>query len=170
MINFPNVIVLNGTSSSGKTSLAAALQETLEAIYMRVSMDAFWEAFPQKAFAPEVLAQTGPRGIAGFFRCITALADADNKVIVDIVLAEKKWAEEFVHLLQPYHPFYVGVHCPLEELERREQARGDREMGLARQQVNLAHLHVAYDMEVNTLAGNPEQCAEEIKERLAARA
>jgi chloramphenicol 3-O-phosphotransferase len=29
----------------------------------------------------------------------------------------------------------VGVHCPLQELERREQERGDRAPGLAARQI-----------------------------------
>lgn len=163
---FPDVIVLNGTSSSGKTSLAAALQETLDEIYMHVSIDVFWGAFPQKAFAPDVIEQTGLCGVAGFLRCIATLVGAGNKVIVDLVLADKKWAEECVLTLQPFHVLWVGVHCPLEELERREQARGNRAIGTARQQVNAVHLHVPCDIEVDTLESSPEQCAEKIKQRL----
>ena len=170
MMIFPDVIVLNGTSSSGKTSLAAALQETLEEIYMHVSIDAFWKAFPQKAFAPDVIEQTGLCGVAGFLRCIATLAGTGNKVIVDLVLADKKWAEECVLLLQPYSTLWVGVQCPLEELERREQARGNRAIGLARQQMHAVHLHVPCDIEVDTLESSPEQCAEKIKHRLVAAA
>lgn len=166
MLIFPDIIVLNGTSSSGKTSLAAALQESLEAIYMRLSIDAFWGTLPQKAFAPEIIEQIGPPVVTGFHHCLAALASVGNKVIVDTVLADKKWAEECVLILRPYHTFYVGVHCPLEELERREQARGDREIGLARHQLNTAHLHLSYDIEVDTLKSSPEQCADKIKQHL----
>ena len=165
---FPDVIVLNGTSSSGKTTLASALQETLDAIYMHVSIDAFFGAFPQKAFKPEFIEQTGLHGLPGFFRCIAALADTGNKVIVDIVLADKRWAEECVLLLQPFYTLWVGVHCPLEELERREQARGDRKIGMARQQSDEVHLHVPCDIEVDTLESSPAECAAKIKQRLLA--
>ena len=167
---FPDVIVLNGTSSSGKTTLAAALQETLPEIYMCLSIDAFWRTLPQKAFAPDVIAQIGPSVVTGFHRCLAALASVGNRVIVDTVLADKKWAEECVLLLQPYSTLWVGVQCPLEELERREQARGNRAIGLARQQMHAVHLHVPCDIEVDTLESSPEQCAEKIKHRLVAAA
>lgn len=169
MILFPDVIILNGTSSSGKTTLAAALQEMLPEIYMCLSIDAFWGTLPQKAFAPDVIAQIGPSVVTGFHSCLAALASVGNKVIVDTVLAEKKWAEECLLILQPHQTLYVGVHCPLEELERREQARGDRALGLARHQWNHVHLHVPYDLEVSTLENSPEQCAEKILQHLVTR-
>jgi len=165
-MNFPDVIVLNGTSSSGKTSLAIALQETLEESYMHLSIDAILGTLPQRAFTPDVIVQTVHRGMAGFHRCIAALASTGNKVIVDIVFENKEWAEECILLLQPYNALFVGVHCLLEELERREQARGNRTIGMARRQLNHVHLRIQYDIEVNTLENTPEQCAEQIKQHL----
>jgi len=43
----------------------------------------------------------------------------------------------------------VGVHCPLEELERREIARGDRRIGEAKTDFETAHLCCEYDMRLN---------------------
>jgi chloramphenicol 3-O phosphotransferase len=169
-MRFPDVIVLNGTSSSGKTHLATALQETLREVYMRVSLDAFIDMLPRKAFASNNLVQIFNDCQAGFHRCIAALVSAGNKVIVDTVLDSKEWTEDCICLLEPFHTLYVGVHCPLEELERRENARGDRDMGLAKSQLPLVHLHVQYDIEVNTLENSPEQCAEQIQQHLLSHA
>lgn len=166
-MNFPEAIVLNGPSSSGKSSLAKALQERLEAVYMHLSIDAFWGTLPQKAFAPEVIAEIGPPVITGFHCCLAALAGSGNKIIVDTVLVNQKWAEECVGLLRPYHTLYVRVCCPLAKLERREQARGDREIGSARQQLGQIDLYVRHDLEVNTLENSPVQCAEQIRQHLA---
>ena len=167
-MSFPDVIVLNGPSSSGKSTLAKALQERLEAVYMHLSIDAFWGSLPQKAFAPETIAQIGPPVVTGFHHCLAALAGSGNKIIVDTVLTDKKWAEECIDLLRPYRTLYVRVCCPLAELERREQARGDREIGLARQQLSQIDLFIRHDLEVNTLESSPEQCAEKIRQHLAA--
>jgi chloramphenicol 3-O phosphotransferase len=57
--------------------------------------------------------------------------------------------------------FLVGVHCPLEELERRERARGDRGVGDARRDLETVHTFCAYDLEVDSTAP-PEQNAARI--------
>jgi chloramphenicol 3-O phosphotransferase len=169
-MNVPDVIVLNGTSSSGKTCLAKALQEALNECYLHVSLDTFINMLPQKAFSSENIVPIFNYCESGFLRCITALVSTGNKVIVDTVLDSKERTDECVGLLQPYPTLFVGVHCPLEELERREQTRGDREVGLAKHQLSQVHLHARYDIEVNTLGNSPEQCAEQIKQYLLTQA
>lgn len=56
----------------------------------------------------------------------------------------------------------MGVQCPLEELERRELARGDRHIGLAKSQYALIHSHGEYDLTVNTFDSSTLECTEEI--------
>jgi chloramphenicol 3-O phosphotransferase len=40
---------------------------------------------------------------------------------------------------------FVGVHCAVGELERRERIRGDRVVGTAAKQINLVHLDTVYE-------------------------
>ena len=61
----------------------------------------------------------------------------------------------------------VGVHCPLEELERRETIRGDRPSGYARFQIDLVHTHAPYDAEVNTGTQTTEEAVGVIRTALA---
>ena len=42
------VILLNGTSSSGKTTLAKALQDKLAEPFMYVSLDGFFHLYPER--------------------------------------------------------------------------------------------------------------------------
>jgi len=58
---------------------------------------------------------------------------------------------------------FVGVHCPLEELEQRERARDDRPIGQARAQLAYVHRQETYDVEVDTHAG---KAAESIVRRV----
>ena len=45
----------------------------------------------------------------------------------------------------------VGVRCDVVELERREQSRGDRPLGLARRSLHACHANgLPYDVELNT--------------------
>ena len=82
------IILLNGISSAGKTSIAKVLARTMEAPYLQVSIDAFEEMLPDRyeeggPFAWEALF---PQLLAGFHRSIAALASAGNNLIVDHVM------------------------------------------------------------------------------------
>ncbi len=46
-----NVVVLNGASSAGKSSIAKALQEIMDAPYLHMGSDHFLPRVPQKFFA-----------------------------------------------------------------------------------------------------------------------
>ena len=71
-----------------------------------------------------------------------------------------------VHALAPFSVLFVGVLCSLDELERREVARGDRSLGLARGMITLAHEHAVYDLTVDTAAMTAGEFAQAIKARL----
>ena len=54
---------------------------------------------------------------------------------------------------------FVGIYRPLEELERREKARGDRKPGQARIQFEQVHAQALYDVKVDTSMLSPDACA-----------
>ena len=92
-----------------------------------------------------------------------ALAAAGNHLIIDEVLTGEE-RTEYATLLAPYDVFRVGVRAPLDVLEAREAARGDRLIGLARWQFGRVHRDMAYDLEVDTSAETPLACAERIRD------
>ncbi|MBC6467476.1 chloramphenicol phosphotransferase CPT family protein [Actinomadura alba] len=154
------VILLNGASSSGKSTLAKALQRTLGEPFLHVSSD----QFVATGMLPDRREESGPfnwwsqmrpRFFAGFHRCLPALAEAGNDLIVEHVIEFPAWRDELARLLAHLDVFLVGVHCDLDELDRRERARGDRRMGEGRSHVeeNLMHTFGPYDLEVDTTAG-----------------
>ena len=55
-----------------------------------------------------------------------------------------------LRLLDRVDVFFVGLHCPLAELERRELQRGDRRAGEARQDHGVVHNACTYDIEVDS--------------------
>ncbi|MNP75121.1 Chloramphenicol 3-O phosphotransferase [compost metagenome] len=57
---------------------------------------------------------------------------------------------------------FIGVICSKEELIRREQIRGDRQIGLANSQFDKVYCFNEYDLEVNTEELSPIECAEKI--------
>ena len=156
------IILLNGASSSGKSTLAKALQAQLETPHVTLAEDDFWFKLPEGDHPFEVRY----RLYYGFMSCIAALAERGNYVIVDTVADDRDALREFARLLSPYRVLFVGVHCALPVLEEREQARGDRTPGTARRQFEHVHTHTPYDIEVDTSQATLIECIESI---LAAR-
>ncbi|MCW2943245.1 MAG: chloramphenicol phosphotransferase, partial [Actinomycetia bacterium] len=67
----------------------------------------------------------------GFHRAVAGMSAAGNHVVVDYVLSQRWRLLDCLDLFTAGSVVLVGVHCPLLELERREQVRGDRTPGLA---------------------------------------
>jgi len=112
-----------------------------------------------------------PKLLSGFHHSLVALAQCGNNMIVDHVLVEGEephhWLTECLTLLAPFDVCFVGVRCSLEELERREQQRGDRPTGLARWQYTRIHRQVIYDIEVDTSSHTAGECATRIQAALS---
>jgi hypothetical protein len=73
---------------------------------------------------------------------------------------ELDWARmrpaDLVELLAPLDVFFVGVHCPLPELERRERQRGDRRPGEARRDFHVVHRFTEYDLTIDATQPNED--------------
>ena len=173
---FPQIILLNGASSAGKTTLGRALQAHLPHPYFYFSSDQLVEAqvLPavdrQADAGPWAWRTVRPRFFDGFHRCIAALAAAGNPLIVEHVLERQAWCDALVRLLAPFDVFFVGVHCPLDELERRERLRGDRQPGEGRAHLaDGVHTWGPYDFTVDTAALTPAANAARIAAALPSR-
>ena len=63
----------------------------------------------------------------------------------------RSWYIDLVTLLRHHSVFFVGVHCEINELERRERLRGDRKVGEGRLHLeDGVHTWGRYDIEVDT--------------------
>lgn len=85
-------------------------------------------------------------------------------LIVEHVIEFPAWRDELAQLLAHLDAFLVGVYCDLDELDRRERARGDRRIGEGRSHVeeDLIHTFGPYDVEVDTTAGVSATLAESV--------
>jgi len=108
------------------------------------------------------------RFLAGWYGCIRALALAGNSIIADAGFLEMAWLLTQIEALDGIEALYVGVRCPLAEVERREIARGDRAIGYARAQYDRVYQYGPYDVEVDTSVLGPEAIAAIIQRALAA--
>jgi chloramphenicol 3-O phosphotransferase len=154
------IIMLNGASSSGKSTLAAALRSVLDEPFLHVSSDQFVAAgmLPTRREdgGPfDWWHQVRPRFFAGFHRCLPALATAGNDLIVEHIIEFRAWRHDLATLLSDLDVFLVGVHCTPDELDRRERVRGDRRIGEGRTHVEVDGIHTfgSYDHDVDTSEG-----------------
>ncbi|MDY0872600.1 chloramphenicol phosphotransferase CPT family protein [Dongia rigui] len=176
------IVILNGVGSVGKTSIAKALQEITATPFLHVSMDVFCEMLPPAYFdhpdgmrfiteiadgKPSVAIHSGPvmaRLMDGMRHAIAALAKSGNDLIVDDVMLGDT-VDAYRKVLAPYRVHWVGVMASLAVLEAREQARGDRLIGLARWQFDRVHAGQRYDLEIDTNDITPAAAAALIKAR-----
>jgi len=164
------ILFLNGASSSGKSSIAKALQAMTEQPCFHLCIDDYLGALQKDLWdRQEIVRREWPHIIAGFHAAAAAIARTGNLVIVDDVLEkEPPWIENLLTLFEGLDVLFVGVHCPLAELERRERARGDRKRGMARLQFDQVHAQALYDVEVDTAELSPQACAKRIVDCMAA--
>lgn len=164
------IVLLNGTSSSGKSSLAADFIKK-RPDYFHFAFDDFdlvIERMENRDLEDQHLIPVPTEYY--FHRSIAMFADSGINLVVDHVLHDEPTSNDFFATLQNYDVLLVGVHCPLEELERRERERGDRLNGLAFRQLEVVHRDKVYDVEVDTHRNTSDECVLRILDVLEKRA
>lgn len=153
-----NIILLNGASSAGKTTLCKHIRDIIPAPFIHFSLDFIMfdaDVLPKKRNVPELgitWKQMRPNIFEGFYRCLPAFLSAGNNLLVDIIIENENQKERLLELLSTYDAFFVGVHCSLEVLWEREKTRGDRRVGDAEQDFKTVHSFLNYDLEINSEA------------------
>ncbi len=188
MINKPvQIIYLNGPSSSGKTTLAKALQHAFEEPFLHVGIDKIIGWMPEKvndwtggeapigyswkksedAFGnPIQELQAGPyaQKIGKTFQeVVLALAKMGHHIVIDDVSFGKQQLDEWKKALKGFQVLWVGVNAPLPVLEQREKERGNRILGSARGQFHKVHVDASYDLEIDTHQASIGENVEKIK-------
>ncbi|MEP0390515.1 MAG: hypothetical protein ABJ205_09015 [Erythrobacter sp.] len=153
------VVILNGVSSSGKSSLAFEIQRISRVPFLRCSLDAFWDMTPANIPAGS---HSFPRMKEAMAKSVAALALTDCNVVVDVILRGRGDCDAFLAHLNAIDLMLVKVKCNREELARREIARGDRKHGLALSQLATTHQGVDYNLIVDTASTSPHMGAQSI--------
>ncbi|MFH9423759.1 chloramphenicol phosphotransferase CPT [Streptomyces sp. NPDC017529] len=174
-----DVVVLNGGSSSGTSTLVRQLQEILPRPWLTFGVDSFIEALPPSLVTPEAsatapglgLAPDGSITVGPVFRTlqddwrqgVAAVARAGTGVLLDeVFLGGGASQEPWRRALEGLSVLWVGVRCAPATAAAREAARGDRVTGMAASQAELVHRGVHYDMEVDTTGTDTLTCARRI--------
>ena len=187
------VILLNGSSSSGKTTLAKALQHAIVEPLQHVALDQFRDGMPDRIRG--LNSPTGTPGASGLNvvprdvdgeplthiefgeigekvlramrRSVLALAAEGVSVVLDDLLFKPTYLHDYAVALEGIPTYLIGVRCPLDVVEAREAERVGRFPGTARSHFESIHAHGApYDLEVDTSRCTPAECAEQVVKRL----
>lgn len=166
-----HVILLNGGSSSGKTTIATNLQDILPSSWLRLGVDTLIDALPRRLLTSTTGIEFGAGGSvrpgedfrrleSAWMRGVAAMVRAGARVIVDDVFvsgvdARDRWQEALAGL----SVLWVGVRCDPAVATERERVREDRVTGMAALQARMVHVDIAYDIEVDTTDTPPADCA-----------
>ncbi|WP_328917081.1 MULTISPECIES: chloramphenicol phosphotransferase CPT [unclassified Streptomyces] len=168
------VIVLNGGSSAGKSTLVRCLKEILPDPWISFGVDDLIERLPPSMLESESGLTFGPRGEVyvgddfmrlqnAWMRGIAAMAGAGARIVLDEVLLGGGVAQERTRqYLDGLDVLWVGVRCAPEIAAEREIARGDRVIGMAVSQAEIVHEGVVYHIEVDTGRTESLECARAI--------
>ena len=174
------VVVINGGSSSGKTTLARRLQSSLAVPWLLLGIDLFMWTLPAAMMSrPEGLSvhdgvitrgDEFMRLYAGFRDAVAALARSGIDVLLDEVLLDppvdrQLWSDA----LHDLDVCWVGVRCAPDIAATREAERGDRPPGAARHQAMAVHEGMDYDIDVDTAALDEQAAFDVIADALRRR-
>ena len=159
------IILLNGVSSAGKTSLSRKIQELAAEPVFHLSIDVFEYMVSKKHLEADFWLHLN-QAASAMHHTIALFSDMGLNVVVDTVLIDipeaANWLHECVATFDGYPTLFVGVHCTPDELDRREKARTDRKPGQARWQLDKVHRHGLYDVEVDTHRLSLEESAKKV--------
>jgi chloramphenicol 3-O phosphotransferase len=163
------IILLNGVSSSGRSSIGRALLPLLPDPWFLVPVDAIGamrSTVHTRVLDDAEIGEMLRRTRLGYHRAVAALAGAGNDVIMDYPLSEQWRVDDLLDTLTGYDVTLVEVRCAQEELDRRERSRGDRPTGLARSQTAV-YTHGESDIVVDTTNTGAHDCATAIADELS---
>ena len=160
------MILLNGSSSSGKSTLAKALQALIEEkaseTYEIVSIDDFL-----RMTSEEVIYEDDVFEISGSLcKKVMQMFQENEGVIIDHVITSERIFNQLKETVSPNRLWLVDVTCPLEIIRKREQERGDRCPGSAEASYTYLFPKVGYDLTVDTHFMSISECANKILEEI----
>ena len=164
------IIVLNGGSSSGKSTIARCLQRRLATPWLVMGVDDLIAAMPEQGITDGSLLRFGESGQveigpewrrleAAWYAGLSAMAASGVGVILDeVFLGGAESQKRMRAFLGGLEVLWVGVLCPGQLAAAREILRPERVTGMAESQALIVHKGVDYDVTVDTSDSTPEEC------------
>jgi chloramphenicol 3-O phosphotransferase len=187
-LNPGKIIILNGAPRSGKTSIAAVIQDSFEGVWVNLGVDQAMQTTPAR-FRPGIgLRPGGERPdleplvvtlYAALYESVAAHSRLGLNVVVDVghhdsYATPRGILPDCARRLRGLPALFVGVRCPLTVILERRRSTGypagspsDAEPPLpVRRWQEAVHRPGIYDLEVDTSLLSPAACAERIRRHL----
>jgi chloramphenicol 3-O phosphotransferase len=182
-----SVVILNGASSAGKTTIAASFRDRRAVdgeLWVLIGIDDYLSKLPVewldlglpggpgarasdglglRPAADGLVLHVGPvcrRLLRAYYGAVAVAARAGLNVLVDEVVVDETAWHDWQAVLAGLSVVWVGIRCSREVAEAREQRRGDRPPGMTRAQVWTVHEHARYDAEIDTTELTPGQAGD----------
>jgi chloramphenicol 3-O phosphotransferase len=181
------IIILNGAPRSGKSCIAAEIQNTFAGVWINLGVDRYKPMIPDRyqpgiglrpggerpEFEPVILNlyKAMYESIAAHSRLgINVVADVGHH---DIYSTKMQIFPQCAKMLVDYPVLVVGVRCPIEEIMRRREETSYlsyAEDGSIPAPILMwqeaVHTPGIYDLEVDTSAYSPAEIAGQIRENM----
>jgi chloramphenicol 3-O phosphotransferase len=185
------VIILNGPSGSGKSSIQKEFQKLMMPnLWVKVGIDTlfdavmpditlenmhFWQSANPIRWIEEskdnegnkiitlYLGEQGNRLAYAMNSAIAAYACNGYKVIVDYIAYRQEWLQDLEEKLKTAKTYYIAVDISLETLEQREEARGTSPKGHARSHYATVYGAKHYDLRVNSEKYSAQEIAQQLQ-------
>jgi chloramphenicol 3-O phosphotransferase len=181
------IVILNGTPRSGKSSIATVIQNTYEGVWMNLGVDRFKEMTPER-YQPGIGLRPGgerpdlePLIVILYHAMYEAIAQHSRlglNVVVDVGHHDAYSVPlgilpNCARQLTGLPVLFVGVRCPLEVIMERRRttwhvdSTDDRSIpGPVSLWQQAVHVPGIYDLEVDTSVLSSEECADAIRKHL----
>jgi len=183
------IVILNGAPRSGKSSIAAIIQDSFDGVWMNLGVDHFMKMTPER-YQPGIgLRPGGERPdleplivtlYQAMYESIAAHSQLGLNVVVDVghhdfYSTSRGILDKCAKTLKDFPVLFVGVKCNVNVIMERRIATwgtGYTEAGAVPEAVNRwqdsVHVPGIYDMELDTSMLSSEECAAVIGRRLEA--
>jgi chloramphenicol 3-O phosphotransferase len=189
-----SIVILNGAPRSGKSSIATVIQESFEGLWMNLGVDVFARSVTPPRFQPGMGLRPGgersdieafiPVLYAAFYNSVAAHSCQGLNVVVDVghhdaYSVPRGTLQDAARRLAGLPALLVGVRCALDVIMRRRGQSDNAYEGASTEVTENSPVPAAvlrwqeevhrpgiYDLEVDTSAVSPDQCARAIQARL----
>ena len=148
------IIHLNGQSSTGKSTLAQAIQARSTDPILHFTMDSFLNMIPEGQM------DRFPNMLAALIDCAEVHLNHGHNLVIDTVFQPGAMTKIRTRL-QAFNAVAIGVEAPLAVREEREKNRGNRKIGTTASQENL-HGDTQYNLRIDTSLLTPEEAADRV--------
>lgn len=179
------IVILNGTPRSGKSSIVAVIQDTFDGVWVNLGVDRFMQMTPAKYLPGIGLRPGGERPdlepliavlYRGLYDSIAAHSRLGLNVVVDVghhdaYAISRDILPDCARRLMRLPVLFVGIRCPIEIIMERRRATGWNTDTTADAPIPLpiqlwqeeVHNPGIYDLELDTSTLSPEACAAAIR-------